>query len=90
MIDIDLFWSYVELWIAVNSYTWERLAKDVDISRSTLRRMRRRVGGSEINLVQFNAICTGIGLIPEMTILHNENYGKTMLLQVRETENHDL
>lgn len=82
MVDIDLFWSYVELWITVNHYTWERLAKDVDISKSTLRRMRRRVGGSEVNLSQFNAICTGIGLIPEMCILHNTSYGKPMVINV--------
>ena len=82
MIDIDLFWSYVELWVAVNHYSWDKLAEEVGLSRSTMYRMRRRVGGSEVDLKQFNAICAGIGLMPEFCIMHNQNFGKPMVFNV--------
>lgn len=71
------------MWVSINRYSWDKLADDVGISRSTLYRLRNGAGGSELSIKNFNAICHGIGLMPEMCIEHNVNYGKPMVFNVQ-------
>lgn len=84
MVDLKIFWSYVNMWVSVNHCSWDTLAEEVGISRSTLYRLRNGVGGSELTLKQFNDICQGIGLIPEMCITHNSHYGEPMVFHVKD------
>jgi len=78
LIDQELFWSYVELWVHRQRFTWKKLADECGTSVSTLKRLRK--GGGLLSIEMYNCICSGIGLVPEFTITHNENYGKPLFV----------
>lgn len=77
MVDERLFWSYVALWVSHNKYTWRELAKHCGMSVKTL--SRKRGGGSALTVAQFNCICQGIGLMPEMVVMNNRHYASPFL-----------
>lgn len=81
MIDIEMFWSYVELWVGRNKFSWEELARHCHISRVTL--WRRRTGKGELTISQFNCICSGIGLNPLFVLTSSNLYMSPFVMEVK-------
>lgn len=77
IINIEMFWSYVELWRGRNRYSWKLLAEHCQISTSKMYRLR--VGKGEITVEMFNCICAGIGLNPMFVLEGSDVYGSPFL-----------